>query len=295
MTTIRYFDIGWLSRHDGPGCRVVLFLQGCHLRCPWCHSPHSWGQTSPLLFFADSCRLCGRCAQACPRSVHQIGADGRHRLDRERCRQCGSCVDACPDSALSLPTVATTVDQLWSHLAPQLRMLRSIGGITFSGGEALLQAEALRELLLLCREAGVHTAVETSGTLPRHHFEAVADLVGCWLFGLRPTPAYVPPGTDAILPNLRFLAGRSGQIIIRMPVVAAMTDGPESLAEIAAAMQACGLTELQLLPCNPETAHYYRASGQLCRVGPAAIPAADRLAATQHYFEERGITATVTS
>lgn len=297
--TIRYFDIAWLSHHDGPGQRVVLFLQGCHLHCPWCHSPHSRPPAAPLLFFAARCRRCGRCEAVCPQAVHHVST-GEHRLDRERCRRCGACIDACPVSsrggtggALALPTQAVTVAALWDLLYPQLDLLRKIGGITVSGGEALLQSAALQELLCLCRGDGIHTTVETSGSLPTKRLADVAGLVDCWLFGLRPTPLYTEPSADLIAENLAFLRSTAARVIIRTPVIAGVTDLPKSLAQIAATMAACGLTEIQLLPCNRATAHYYHAAGLACPTGPEAVPTAARMDAVRQYFQQRGLAATI--
>lgn len=297
--TIRYFDIAWLSHCDGPGHRVVLFLQGCHLRCPWCHSPHSHTLEAPLLFFPTRCLQCGRCEQVCPQSVHYISTKG-HDLCRENCRSCGKCVDTCPVSnrermsgALVLPTKQITVAALWNLLYPQADLLRNIGGITVSGGEALLQLEALKQLLLLCKKAGIHTAVETSGTLPTRYLTEVVELVDCWLFGLRPTPLYVPPNDDLIGDNLAFLAKANTHIIIRTPVIADITDLPEALERIALQMQTNQLTEIQLLPFHCGTTHYYDAAGITCPIGCEAIPSTERLDTVRDYFQHNGFMARI--
>ncbi|MGE5674016.1 MAG: glycyl-radical enzyme activating protein [Mycobacterium leprae] len=300
-TKLRYFDVAWFSRYDGPGCRTVLFLQGCHLRCPWCHSPHSWRHSAPLLFFPARCTHCGACVQACPQRVHSLKG-GEHRLDRERCIRCGKCVDACPVSgqgrhggALCLPTVEATVAEVWQLLAPQLALVRPIGGITLSGGEALLQGQAVRSLLERCHAAQVHTAVETSGCLPTESYAAVADLVDCWLFGLRPSPLYRRPVhlEQQVEANLRFVAALGRRVIIRTPIVAGYTADPASLAWIAERMRSCGLAEIQLLPCNPDTSHYYAAMGLICPVGPAVLPTTAQLDQITDHFREWGITAAI--
>lgn len=297
---IRYFNIAWLSHSDGPGHRVVLFTQGCHLSCPWCHSPHSQPSESPLLFFSAQCRLCGRCEQVCPQSVHHISEE-RHDVHRELCLGCGKCVDACPLSsrdrlsgALVLPTKEITAASLWELLYPQLDLLRDIGGITISGGEPLLQSQTLKPFLRLCREAGIHTAVETSGALPTQHFADVDRLVDCWLFGLRPTPFYMPPHADLIEDNLAFLANAGSRAIVRMPVIAGITDSHQSLEGIAATMRAHRLTEIELLPFHEGTSHYYDALGISCSVGSDAIPSAERLDAVKAYFKQRGLVARIT-
>lgn len=296
---LRYFDISWMSRFDGPGHRVVVFLQGCDLSCPWCHSPHSQPAQAPLLFFGSRCRNCGRCKSACPQGVHEVTESG-HLLHRDRCVRCGACLDACPVSgrnrsngALVLPTREESVAELWEQLHPQLDLVRGIGGLTASGGEALLQSRALRSLLELAREHGIHTAVETSGTLPHRTYADVAGLVDCWLFGLRPTPAYAPSGAERVVENLRYLSGSGSQVIVRMPVVAGFTDGCESLERIAAAMQAAGVREIQLLPFHHGTPHYYGALGLPCPIGGTASPGAQRLGEIRDFLQRSGLVASI--
>jgi glycyl-radical enzyme activating protein len=291
--SIRYFDVAWLSCYDGPGHRVVLFLQGCNLCCPWCHSPHSQEAESPLLYFPARCQSCGRCEQVCPRAVHQVSSGG-HLLHRERCIKCGRCIDACPVSqrdrisgALALPTKELTVPQLWHLLYPQLDLVRHIGGLTVSGGEALLQSRLLRDLLALCKKEGFHTAVETSGALPRERFLDVLEFVDCWLYGLRPTPVYTPALADHIADNLAFLSRSGCRIIIRMPVIEGVTDLPESLDYIAEVMQNNQLNEIQLLPYHEGTSHYYHALGRVCPMGEEPHLSAEALQAVQAYFQRK--------
>lgn len=298
-SVLRYFDIAWLSRYDGPGYRVVLYLQGCPLRCPWCHSPHSQPTDFPLLYFPARCRHCGSCARACPHGAHEVTA-GVHILHRDRCTGCGQCIGACPvshpgraDGALAQPGNEETVAGLWHTLYPQLDLLRGIGGLTASGGEALLQWEALAVLLGLCKKEGIHTAVETSGVLPRKHLEDVAPVTDCWLYGLRPTPAYTPPLADRITANLAYLVETGSRIIIRTPVIAGITDSPASLEHIARTMQANGLQEIQLLPFNRETAHYYQALGRECTVGSEANVTPERMEQVRAYFQEKDFSATI--
>lgn len=298
---VRYFDISWLSHYDGPGQRVVVFLQGCHLRCPWCHSPHSQASEAPLLFSRTRCSLCRCCEKVCAQSVHRISGE-RHDLYRKNCIHCGKCIDACPVSdprrfggALYLPTKEISVDELWELIYPQVNILRKIGGITFSGGEALLQVHALKQLLLLCKEKGIHTAIETSGTLPVHYISEVIDLVDCWLFGLRPTPFYIPPDVHLIDDNLAFLSEKSGRVIVRTPIIKGITDLSESLEGIALYMQTYQLSQIQLLPFNRGTPHYYDASGTTCPIGSEAIPSKERLDYVKDYFQRKGFMATITN
>jgi pyruvate formate lyase activating enzyme len=221
-------------------------------------------------------------------------------LTRKSCTKCGKCIEACPvsypghqGSALSLPSRQVTVSALWQLLYPQLDLVRQIGGLTVSGGEALLQWEAVAALLRLCKDEGIHTAVETSGALPEKNIKAVAGLTDCWLYGLRPTPFYTPPHADRIILNLAFLSTTASRIIIRTPVMAGITDLSSSLSRIAGIMQENRLTEIQLLPFNRETSHYYNALGRTCRVGSEAIVTPGRLEMVRDFFTSKSFLASI--
>lgn len=306
--TLKYFDISWFSSVDGPGTRVVLFLQGCHLRCPWCHSPQSWHAKSPMFFFESRCNLCGACVAACPNDAHNI-RDGKHLLERDLCEGCGACIESCPVSradrwntgALGFPGSEMEAPDMFRLLEPQLEMLRNIGGLTLSGGEPLLQADELPELLSLCTDANIHTALETSLTLPREAFELLLDQVDLWLVGLR--PAVLKDGDKekkrlgdwgAVMKNLEFLAARCrDDIIIRTPVIPGYTDDRECLKIIGDAMTANHLSTIELLPYNPYSGHYYEAGGisyPLKETKQAGESKMNRICA---YFSGRGFSARI--
>jgi len=59
------FDIQRFSIHDGPGIRTTVFLQGCNLRCFWCHNPETLAPKPEIQFFPERCIGCGACYDAC--------------------------------------------------------------------------------------------------------------------------------------------------------------------------------------------------------------------------------------
>ena len=75
---------------DGPGIRTTIFLKGCPLRCKWCHNPESQKTRAELLYDAEKCVGCGRCAEVCETGVQKF--KNGHILDRSRCVGCFRCV-----------------------------------------------------------------------------------------------------------------------------------------------------------------------------------------------------------
>ncbi len=267
---LSYFHISWLSETDGPGKRVVLFLQGCPLDCAWCHSPHSQPRQSPLLYFDSLCIRCHRCEEACPNGVHAFIGE-QHLILREKCVQCGKCIEACPQSskykqgnALVLPTQSKSVGSLFEMLRPQLELLRGVGGITFSGGEPLLQVKALTLLARKCKEAGIHTALETSGIVPLESVETIAPYIDTWLFGMRlTTGTHTFPLTSLEKQTRKvfeFLTHQErSKLIIRIPAIDGYTTTSSYLSRVQEIIGFHPVQAIEVMPLNKASLHYYKA------------------------------------
>ncbi len=259
------YDIAYFSRHDGPGIRTVVYFQGCNARCDWCHSPHSQAQYSPLIYTSNACTGCQRCT-VCAHGVHSFHPE--HRIDRTRCVRCGTCIEQCPQSmkekkgsALHLPATTLPVASLFRQIETSIRLCGQGGGITLSGGEALLQPAAARELLLYCRQAGIHTAVETSGLLAAGVYMAFAPLVDLWLFGMRVITGKDAARHDAHIDHvLGRLRSVHADILPRIPMVPGFFDQADVLDRITGILRNHAIHTVCLNPWNTcYDVHYLRA------------------------------------
>jgi pyruvate formate lyase activating enzyme len=157
------FNIQGYCIHDGPGIRTTVFVKGCPLRCFWCQNPESHSSQPELLFTEEKCSGCGECVRVCPENaVHMQGTVSR--TDRRRCKGTGLCADSCPNEARAVIGRRVTAEEVFKEVAADsLFYQESGGGVTLSGGEPLTQPEFSSSILKKCREAGIHTALDTCG------------------------------------------------------------------------------------------------------------------------------------
>lgn len=294
---LNVFDVQRFCVHDGPGIRTVVFLKGCSLRCCWCQNPESIEARPQIAFFADRCLDCLACVHACRNGAANPQAP---RIDRSHCQACGACTEACPSEALRLVGTRLSPEALLPRIeADRPYFETSGGGVTLSGGEPLTQAHAAASLLALCRDADIHTAVETSGAVPWTAFERALPHSDLFLFDLKAAGDELHAeltGSPAqrIIANAERLLEAGAEVLFRMPVVPGLNDGEACLEAMAQLLHRLGRPELTLL-------RYHRAGedkikaidGDQARLGidpPSAATALKRAAAR---LEGRGISITL--
>ena len=232
----KIFDIQRLSVHDGPGIRTTVFLKGCPLRCLWCHNIESQSMDISIGYNIDKCTNCGECGKVC--KAHSF-ADGMHHYDREICNRCGKCIGHCPnDAMITLGKEVTAAEVIEEVLRDKVFYTTSGGGVTFSGGEPLSQPDFLFELLKLSKEAGLHTAVDTSGFADKSVLLKILPYVDLFLYDWKETDdvlhkKYTGISHRIIKENLKLLNEHNAALVLRCPIIPTLNDREDHYMGIA--------------------------------------------------------------
>jgi pyruvate formate lyase activating enzyme len=191
--------------------------------------------------------------------------NGVHVFDRSKCVACGKCEKLCSAKANKLFGGKATAKEL----LPQLLLDKPFfdktgGGITVSGGEPLLQADFLAELLPLLKKQGVGTAIDTSLAVSAQQLEKViphADLFLCDIKAMDPQLHKQLTGVtnERILKNIALLAGKGADVLIRIPVAMGLNGTEENIRATARFMKENGLRRIELLKLHRLSDHKYSA------------------------------------
>ena len=253
------FDISRNSYVDGPGIRTTVFFKGCNLHCAWCHNPESQSVTPQMMFYKNKCTGCGKCKEKCPSAL-------------EQCDLCGKCTLYCPHDAREICGKEYTVDAVLREILKDKSFYEaSGGGVTFSGGECMLQIDFLEELLKACKDNGIHTAVDTAGHVPYEWFEQILPYADLFLYDLKCFDSqkhreYTGVGNERILENLKRLLATNTPIWVRIPIIPTVNDTEEEMQSIKAHIFSCGNPEkIELLPYHAMGEHKYDA---ICKIAP---------------------------
>lgn len=225
------FNIQRFSLHDGPGIRTTVFLKGCPLRCIWCHNPESFKKEIQAVFAEERCIGCGICKGV------------RDELTAENC----------PSGAIEIIGRDISVDELMTEIMKDKDYYNtSGGGVTFSGGEPLMQPEFLQAVLKECRKLGIHTAVDTCGYASKENFSAINSLTDLYLFDLKLVndelhKTFTGVSNVLILENLKYLSRQNKRIFVRIPLIPGITDTEENINGIMEFLKQIKFGQINLL------------------------------------------------
>lgn len=259
MSDVIIFDIKRFAVHDGPGIRTTLFLKGCPLRCWWCHNPESQSG-EPFTVDVDR-KLDGR----------TIPAKKRYGKEMNR----GDLMDII--------------------LRDRHFFEESEGGVTFSGGEPMMQFDGLKDLLRECKRNGLHTTLDTSGFAGQALFEEILDDTDLFLYDLKNMDpelhrTYTGVDNGLILSNADFLLEHGANVIFRIPVVPGINTSSAELDRFYGFIEkrSALIKEVHLLPYHRIAANKYSRLGMKNQVSELNEPEPVFLENLRKRFEKAG-------
>lgn len=264
MDTVTIFDIKRFAVHDGPGIRTTVFLKGCPLRCWWCHNPESQA--------------------AEPFTVDVEHVVGGRRIPGKKSY----------GERIGLEALLEVV------LRDRHFYDESGGGVTFSGGEPLMQVDGLALLLGMCKKEDLHTVVDTCGFAPRKHLGQIMDDTDLFLYDLKQMDPelhlkYTGVDNRLILDNADFLLKEGAEVVFRIPVVPGINTDPGEIGRMIGFLdeRKSLLKEVHLLPYHRIAENKYlklKMEQQLKEIREPDPSLMERLKAQ---FEETGLKVTI--
>lgn len=223
---------------DGPGIRFVVFMQGCHLRCQFCHNPDTWDIEKGMEY---------------------------------------------------------TTEQLVEKIISYKSYYEfSKGGVTFTGGEPLLQAEFLLEVCKLLKQQGISVAIDTSGAVWNNNVKEVlafTDIVLLDIKNFNPT-IYKEETGVSLKPTLKFLdylRDRSLNTWVRYVLVPGISDNLESIKELSDYLKHYpNVSRIELLGFHKMGEYKWKELGLLYKLFDTKEPENDFVQKVKTIFEDSG-------
>ncbi len=247
-----------------------------------------------LVSSAGRCIGCNECIHGCPQSALTL-TGGELQRDLIRCSTCLNCVEICPSLAHEAFGYHSEVDTIMTEIEKDLPFLNKPGGgVTFSGGEPLMQPKALIALLQRCGELDIHRTVDTAGFAPAATLLEVAEHTDLFLFDLKHMDRhhheeYTGVSNEGILENLLQLAHSGAAIRVRIPLLTGINDSEENIratARFAATLPS--LQSIDILPYHHMTTADYERFQAAYRGRRQHCPDAENIIRVQKIFEEYG-------
>jgi pyruvate formate lyase activating enzyme len=234
------------------------------------------------MYKRNRCLACGDCVTQCPKSA--ISNNGKCiSIDRKLCNSCGKCARACPSGAIVMVGKTVRASEMLKEIEKDVIFYdESEGGVTFSGGEPLMQPDFLDALLGACRERGIHTALDTCGYASSKTVNRIKDKVGLFLYDIktlddRTHRKYTGVSNKLIIRNFKRLSENGSTILVRLPVIPTINDNEENLSRTANLAVSHGVRHVCLLPYHRAGIEKYRSLGRPYRLNGVRSPSDEKL------------------
>ncbi len=279
------------STEDGPGIRTTVFFKGCPLRCPWCHNPEGLSREPELAFSEVKCIGCNECVKVC-----KVGAPVPGGPGCEKCEACFACAEACPSTAREVIGREYSVGKLFDEVKrDEVFYEKSGGGVTASGGEAMVYPGFLAELFRRLREAGINTALDTSAVVGGEALAEVLENTDLILLDLKIMDEerhkeVVGASLKRIIENIARIDSAGIPIVIRVPVVPGFSDDDDNMEKIAEFAKGLkNLESVELLSFHQLGEAKYRKLGKPYSLAGLKPPPKERMEALADILRRHGI------
>lgn len=256
------FDIKHFAIHDGPGIRQTVFLKGCPLNCWWCHNPES--RSGEIISFKKIEKICNK-------SIEKEEFAGKK---------------------------VTVEDVIKEVEKDRIFFEESGGGVTFSGGEPLLQFEFLSALLKACKENKIHTCIDTTGYTDSEKIEEVSKFTDLFLYDLKHMDdkthlKYTGVSNKTILENLFLLDQLHKTVEIRFPLIPGINDDETNIFRTIDFLSKLRIKHpVSILPYHKIGKHKYGRFGIEYKMEGVEEPLKNQMEKVKSSFENAGFTVT---
>lgn len=299
------FNIQRFTIHDGPGLRTELFLKGCPLRCKWCSNPESFAMPAEPGVYRTKCigrKKCGTCEEVSNGEPIEFYRNKIKSLNKSSNSCWQKCVEECPTRAIRRWGDEMTIEECMIEIRKDIGYYnRTGGGVTVSGGEALLQSEFVLELFKACRNEGIHTCLESSFHVSWASIERVLPYTDLIISDIKHMNAeihkeYTGATNKLILENLERLTKEYDiELILRIPVIPEVNEDIENISKTADFIlnnMGGKIRTLQLLSYMRMGIEKYESLGMEYQMNDLKFHRKafqKRVAKIRDYFGERGI------
>lgn len=211
MTIAKIHSLESFGTVDGPGLRFVVFLQGCPMRCMFCHNPDTW----------------------------DFGGKAKYEMSAQ---------------------------ELYSEVKRYKSFIKT-GGVTLTGGEPLMQADFVKEFFQVCKQNGIHTALDTSGIIFSDKAKEALEFTDLVLLDIKTIDdelheKYTAQKRDNNKAFLNYLQEIGKPTWIRHVVVPGYTDSDEMLEKTAEYISKFSVVEcVEVLPYHTMGKYKYENLG----------------------------------
>jgi pyruvate formate lyase activating enzyme len=192
-----------------------------------------------ISFEQEKCIGCNFCISACPINALTYNLKDKIAVNYNLCSACGECITECSENALSIYGYSIDSQKVIVEVLKDKEYYNnSGGGLTLSGGEAIMQFEFSLDLLRLAKSNNIHTVIETSGYSDTEKYSQIMPYVDLFLFDYKLTGNKLHKintnvEQDLILKNLDYLYNNGAKILIRCPIIPNINDTQEHFKAIS--------------------------------------------------------------